>query len=119
LRSWASFNEQYESNRLFRYGCLFVGVIYALLAGSILSRGVETSMQPFGVPNLVLDSPYYVDAIRWVYAHMFVLGILIGLVGWFTESLRFQRVFSAALLAIHFVYLCMDLRTSYTAIGNG
>lgn len=105
--------------RMFRYGCLFVAVVYVFLAGSILSRGVEASIAPFGVPESIVASPFYVDAITWVYVHMMVLGILIGVVGWFAESIRFQKVFCLVLFGVHLAYLYLDLRTSDTAFGNG
>lgn len=103
---------------LFKYGCLGVAAIYVLLAGSILVRGAEASLQPFGVPEPVLGSPHYADAITWVYVHMTVLGVLIGVVGWFAEGIRLQRAFCATMVAAHLVYLYLDLRTSDTAIGN-
>jgi hypothetical protein len=106
-------------SRIFKYGCLFVGVLYVLMASSILGRGVESSMAPFGVPDSTIESPHYSDAITWVYVHMLVLGIVIGTVGWFAESLRFQQAFSVVLFLVHLLYLYLDLRTSDTALGNG
>ena len=47
----------------FRSSCLSVGVLYVVLAGSILLRGVEASMAPFGVPRVVLGAPHYENAI--------------------------------------------------------
>lgn len=108
-----------QTTRIFRYGYLFIGAIYVLIAGSILGRGVESSMAPFGVPESIVKSPYYVDAITWVYVHMLVLGIVIGTVGWFAESLRFQRAFTAIMFFVHLVYLYLDLRTSDTELGSG
>lgn len=112
-------NFKVRPKQFYRFGCLFVAVLYVLTAGSILGRGVETSMTPFGVPGDVLVLPHYVDAITWVYVHMFVLGIVIGTVGWFAESLRFQRAFSVVMLVVHLMYLYLDLRTSDTFLGNG
>ena len=67
-------------------------------------------MEPFGVPSAQLQSLHYDDAITWVYVHMFVLGAVIGTIGWFAKEVRVQLAFSILMLAVHCLYLYMDLR---------
>ena len=54
----------------FRTACLAVGLLYALLGGSMLVRGAVTAMQPFGVPDLVLRSPHFADFFHFTFVHM-------------------------------------------------
>lgn len=104
---------------IFRLSCLAIGLTYMLLAASILGRGPSAAMEPFGVPQPVLASPHYVDAIQWVYVHTFVLGLVIAIIGWFSETVAMHRAFSVTMSLAHIVYLWMDLRTSETFFGNG
>jgi hypothetical protein len=103
----------------FRSACLITGVTYVLLGASVLARGGAASLAEFGVPAVTLTSPHYADAIWWVYVHMIVLGLVLGVVGRFAEGERFQRWFARLMLAAHAYYLFMDVRTSDTALGNG
>lgn len=103
----------------FRTSCLGVCVLYVLLGGSVLARGGAASMAEFGVPATTLASPHYGDAIAWVYLHMMVLGLVIGVVGWFGQGVALQRWFSRLMLAAHVVYVFLDVRGSDTALGTG
>lgn len=89
-----------------------------LLAGSILLRGVPASMAPFGVPQPVLNSPHYADAIFWVYTHMLVLGLIIGLLGLYAESPVLRRKMAWLLLGAHVVYTVLDFRASDSPLGH-
>lgn len=102
----------------FRASCLTLGVLYVLLAGSILIRGPMAAMADYGVPQETLASPHYADAMFWVFLHMAVIGLVIGLVGWFGEGVRFQRAFSRLMLACQLVYLFLDVRAADWALGN-
>jgi hypothetical protein len=102
----------------FRTSCLVVCVLYALLAGSILVRGAEASMAPFGVPSAVLASAHYQDAIFWVYSHQLVLGLLIGALGFVVVDPRAQLVLSRVLFAAHVYYAFLDFRSSDSPLGN-
>lgn len=102
----------------FRGICLTVGVVYVLLAGSILARGVPASMAPFGIPPETLASAHYVDAIWWVYTHMVVLGVLMIGLGRLAEGVRLQRGMARILFAAHVYYTWLDVRASDSALGT-
>ena len=103
----------------FRRVCLVISVAYVLLGASVLVRGGAASMAEFGVPAATIASPHYADAIWWVYVHMIILGLVIGVVGRFAESPRLRLWFARVLLAAHAYYLYLDTRTSDSALGNG
>lgn len=103
----------------FRATCLTVCALEVVLAASILARGVRASMAPFGVPEAVLASPHYQDAIVWVYTHMLVLGVVIGVVGVCGEGERLRRSFVRSMLAAHVVYAYLDVRASDSPLGEG
>jgi hypothetical protein len=103
----------------FRATCLGIGGLFVLLAGSQLLRGVPAAMDGFGVPDVVLASPHYQDAMTWVFVHMLVLGLTIGVVGHFAETPRTRLAFARFMVAAIALYTVLDLRTSDSALGNG
>jgi hypothetical protein len=103
----------------FRSTCLGIGVLFVLLAASELAQGVPKSLAGFGVPAVVLASPHYQDAMVWVFTHMLVLGLIIGVVGYFAEGARTQRAFARVLLLSIAVFTVFDFRTSDSLLGNG
>jgi hypothetical protein len=103
----------------FRRACLVISGAYVLLGASILVRGGAASMADYGVPAATIASPHYADAIWWVYVHMIVLGLVIGVVGLFAEGARLRLWFARVLLAAHAYYLFLDTRSSDSALGNG
>ncbi len=102
----------------FKAVCSVVGVLFALLSGSMLARGVETAMRPFGVPEAVLRSAHYADYFHFTFVHMNVIGLLIFLLGRYVDSGRAQRVVSRTLVLVLAHYAYLDLRTSDSALGN-
>lgn len=102
----------------FRASCLTLGVLYVLLAGSILVRGPMVAMADYAVPAETLASPHYADAMFWVFLHMTVIGLVIGVAGWFGEGVRFQRAFSRLMLACQLVYGFLDVRAADWALGT-
>ena len=106
-----------RKSTLFKLGCSVVGITYIVLSASILSQGVIAFMEQCGLPKSTLESPHYENAISFHFFDMMVIGILITLAG-HVESLRFQRVFSTAMLIIQCIYLYLDVRTSDTPLGN-
>ena len=103
----------------FRATCLGIAVTYALLAGSILARGPMVAMAEYAVPTDTLASPHYADAMRWVFLHMTVIGLLVGFVGWFGEGLRLQRAFARFMFAASAMYLAIDAHAADWALGVG
>jgi hypothetical protein len=99
--------------------CLAACGLFTALAGSVLLRGVRASMAAFGVPKAMLSSPHYEDAIWWVYTHMLILGLLIGLIGITAEGDRQKRWFAHTMLGANLYYTFLDARSSDTFLGNG
>jgi predicted small integral membrane protein len=103
----------------FRVICSIVGGAYVLLGGSMVLRGARAAMQPFGVPELVLSSPHFTDFFHWVFVHMMVLGILIGMLGQWVRHGPHQQAAARVLCLIELHYTYLDLRTSDSALGSG
>lgn len=102
----------------FRASCLTLAALYVLLAGSILVRGPMVAMADYAVPPETLASPHYADAMLWVFLHMTVIGLIIGVVGWFAEGARMQRAFARLMLAAQLVYFALDAHHADWALGN-
>lgn len=102
----------------FRASCLTLSVIFVLLAGSILARGPMVAMADYAVPAETLASPHYADAMTWVFLHMTMIGLIIGVVGWFAEGVRMQRAFARLMLAAQLVYTTLDVHTADWPLGN-
>lgn len=103
----------------FRTACLIVAPLYTLVGASILVRGAAEAMAEYGVPAPTLASPHYVDAINWVYLHMLVLAVAIGVVGWFAREQALKLWFSRVMVAAHVVYAALDFGHSDSPLGNG
>lgn len=103
----------------FQASCLTVCVLYLVLAGGLLLRGVEPGMAEFAVPPAVLASPHYRDAIVWVYTHQLVLGLVVGAIGLTVTDPVARRGVARLLCAVHILYTWLDLRSSDSALGNG
>lgn len=103
----------------FRTSCLIVAGLYSFLAGGVLLRGTRASMTPFAVPEVTLASPHYDDAIWWVYSHMLVIGLVIGVLGLYAESQKLKTRMARLLLVAHVYYTYLDARASDSFFGNG
>lgn len=103
----------------FRTTCLGIGAVFVLLAISQLVRGVPASLSGFGVPDAVLSSPHYQDAMVWVFTHMLVLGLVIAGVGHFADSARIRRVFACLMVMAIAIFTVLDFRSSDSPLGNG
>jgi hypothetical protein len=102
----------------FRASCLTLAVLYVLLAGSILARGPMVAMAEYAVPAATRASPHYADAMRWVFLHMTVIGLILGVVGWYAEGVRLQRAFARLMLLALLVYTTLDVRTADWPLGS-
>jgi len=102
----------------FRASCLTIAVVYVFLAGSILLRGPMVAMAEYEVPAGTLASPHYADAMFWVFLHMTMLGLLVGVVGWFADGVRMQRAFARLWLVAQMVYLFLDVRAADWPLGT-
>ncbi len=95
-----------------------VGLTFMLLPLTLFSKGLVASMSEFKVPDLVLHSPHYLDAILWVYIHMMVLGILIFIIGLAVKDINAQKWISLILFLITALYAFLDFRSADWAYGN-
>lgn len=95
-----------------------IGITYILLSLGLFSKGLIPSMAEFKVPQQILDSPHYYDAILWVYIHMIVIGLLILLIGNSVTDLKKQLRLSVALFFITCFYTYLDFRSSDSMLGN-
>ncbi len=75
----------------FKRTFLIVGYTFIVLALSLFTRGLMNSMAEFKVPELILNSPHYFDAILWVYVHMTVIGLLIITIGYSVDDFNKQK----------------------------
>lgn len=94
-------------------------VLYMFLAGGLFVRGFRTVMSEFKVPPQLLDSPHYLDAMGWVYTHMIVIGLMVGVMGLYAEGQKFKQTMARLLLVAHIYYTDLDLRSSDSFLGNG
>lgn len=76
-------------------------------------------MAGFGLPDAVLASPHYQDAMVWVFTHMLVLGLFIAAVGHYAEGERARRGLARCVFAAVAVFTVLDVRTSDSPLGSG
>lgn len=102
----------------FKLTLRIVGITFILLAISLFSKGLMKSMAQFQVPEIILSSPHYYDALLWVYVHMTVLGVLIVLMASAINTLKYQRYCSLILFIVNLIYTFLDYRSADWALGN-
>jgi len=103
----------------FKSTFLIVGITFIMLSLGLFAKGLLVSMAEFKVPEVVLNSPHYIDAITWVYIHMLVIGILIFCIGLSVKETTQQKWISLLLFIIMTLYTYLDFRTSDSSLGNG
>lgn len=102
----------------FKWTLILVGVFFMFSALGFIGKGLMTSMAEFKVPQEILNSPHYYDAMLWVYVHMTVLGLLIILLGISVTELQKQKWISLSLFLVTSFYTYLDVRSSDSALGN-
>jgi len=102
----------------FKRTCLIVGYTFLLLPISLFSKGLMPSMAEFKVPEIILDSAHYYDAILWVYVHMMFIGLLIVIIGYSVDDLNKQKWIAALLFAVTAYYVYLDFRSADWHFGN-
>ena len=83
-----------------------------------LCQGAKGVMSQFGIPELVVNSPHYIDAMTWVVLHMTFLGTTLVVLGVFAREQTLQRCLTWLFLAFHFVYAFLDVRSSDNPLGT-
>lgn len=103
--------------RWFKATFTTIGVIYVLLASSMLVRGVIV-LRDFEVPESVVASPVVADLFSFFYELMAVVGGLMILFGQVTKGLRAQLLVSRAFCGLSLLGTLRDLSTSDTRFGS-
>jgi hypothetical protein len=94
-----------------------IGVLYVLMASSMLVRGVD-ALREYGVPPRDVESPVVADIFIFFYILMAFIGVLMVLFGHVTRERTHQLLVAAVFFAGQIVFTLRDLRTSDTALGN-
>lgn len=105
-------------SKWFRRTFVTVGAIEVFFGCSSMLRGVQTLMAGTGVPDAVLNSAHYQDAMFWVMLHMTFIGIICLTVGLLASELRLQVGLSRVFVLFHAVYAFLDLRSSESPLGT-
>ena len=95
-----------------------VGFTFTLLPFSLFTKGLMKSMAEFKVPELILNSAHYFDAILWVYVHMTVIGLLILVIGYSVNDINKQKWIATLLFLVTAFYTYLDFRSADWAFGN-
>ena len=103
----------------FKITLIVIGFLYVFMSAGLFFKGLMISMSEFQVPQSVLNSPHYFDAIFWVYAHMITIGILFLCIGISVTELPKQKWLSIILFIISTFYTYLDFRSSDSVLGNG
>jgi hypothetical protein len=91
---------------------LIVGFTFILLPLGLFTKGLMHSMAEFKVPEPILNSSHYFDAILWVYLHMIVIGILILIIGYSVNDFNKQKWIAILLLLVTAFYTYLDFRSA-------
>ncbi len=102
----------------FRMTFVFVGGMEVLFGALTFLQGPRQLMSQFGIPELVLDSPHYIDAMSWVLLHMTFLGAIQITLGALANERRLMRRLPRLFLLFHFVYAFLDVRASDNPLGT-
>ena len=102
----------------FRATAIGIGATWSLLALSMLVRGIPSAMASYGVPDGLLGSTHYVDAMTWVFLHMLFIGLITVVVGTTSHDGRQQRWFAGLMLTAVSVYTLLDIRSADWPLGS-
>jgi hypothetical protein len=102
----------------FKRTFLIAGYTFTLLPLSLFTKGLMKSMAEFKVPEYMLNSPHYFDAMLWVYVHMTVIGLLILCIGYAVNDVHKQKWISALLFFVTAFYVYLDFRSADWIFGN-
>src|SRR5258708_1053840 len=103
----------------FKTTFMVIGSLQVVLSSMIFLQGIVPAMSQFGIPNEVLQSPHYHDAMLYVFYHQFVNGCVLFLVGLFANNLPLQIWLTRVLSVLYCIYTYFDFRASDSVFGNG
>lgn len=104
----------------FRTTMVVVGGLQILLSLQIIAGGVTPMLSGVGIPSEVLASPYYYDAMLFLFYHQFVVGAILVTLGAFAHGLTMGlRIWIVRLLSLLYCgYAYLDLRASSFPFGT-
>lgn len=102
----------------FRITFLLVGGVEVFFGFLTLLQGPKKVMSQFGIPEVVVNSPHYIDAMTWVVLHMTFLGATIMVLGLSAKDLKLQKRMTLLFLLFHSVYAFLDIRASDNPLGT-
>lgn len=105
--------------RWFRGTFIGIGALEVFFAFSTMLQGVSKLMSQFGIPDAVVSSPHYQDAMFWVVLHMGNIGIISISLGLLLKDPRAQLWFPRIFVLFHSVYAYLDIRASDSPFGTG
>lgn len=103
--------------RGYRTTFTIVGIVYTLMACSMLVHGVER-LSDFGVSNELVAEPVLEDFFMFFYQLMAFVGVLIVLMGHVVRERRLQGFVGFVLCVANILCALRDLSTSDSALGN-
>ena len=96
-----------------------IGILQIVLSGLMFIKGIVPAMSQFGVPNEVLHSPHYYDAMLYVFYHQLVIGCILVIAGRYATDLLLQVWLTRVLSVLYCIYTYFDFRVSDSVFGNG
>lgn len=103
--------------RHFKLIFTILGVLYVLMASSMLARGAPVLLD-FGVPESALAEPVLTDFFMFFYQLMAYLGVLTVLLGHVTREGRAQLLVATVFFVANMLTALRDLVTSDSQFGN-
>ena len=103
----------------FRATFIGVGSVELFFALLTMLQGPSKMMSQFGIPEAVISSPYYQDAMFWVILHMSFIGVTNIALGVTVRDAMAQRWLPRIFVLFHCVYTYLDIRASDSPLGTG
>lgn len=94
-----------------------LGIIYALMASSMIVRGTS-ALPEFGVPERVIIEPVFQDVFQFFYQLMLAIGVLTALFGHVARERATQLLVAGVFTALNLWTAWRDLTTSNSRFGN-
>lgn len=105
--------------RWFRGTFIGIGSVEVFFAIVTMLQGPKQVMSQFGIPDVVVSSPHYLDAMFWVVLHMCFIGIISISIGLLVRDALAQLWLPRIFVFFHSVYAYLDIRASDSALGTG
>lgn len=94
-----------------------IGVVYVLLASSMLVRGVGV-MRDFAVSESLVSAPVFEDFFLFFFQLMAVVGVFTVLFGHVTQERKAQLLVARVFRVLGVLLTLRDLSTSDSSLGN-